>query len=325
MISPNVPVDDPTMPFLSLALDPDEVRWRFSRSSGFDDEILPRSARVIRHKPGKRALVEYELESPTETFTVIGKARARGVDDKSYRVQRDLEKVGFPVPRTLGKIPEFHMWLQRKEPGVPATELLAGPDGVGLARRIADLSHSLHGAGVTPLRPPHGMAEELKILHERLPLVAEANPDRRHRIERILCACDRLGASLPAPKLVPIHRDFYADQVLVDGERIRLLDFDLYCEGDPGLDIGNFAAHLTEQALRTLGNPDALKDREEALVESFVELSGEEVLRAVRVYSALTLARHVHISFRIPERGPLTEDILDLCEERLPHALRDIA
>src|SRR5437773_3836244 len=33
---------------------------------------------------------------------------------------------------------------------------------------------------------------------------------------------------------------------------VWLLDFDLYCQGDPALDIGNFVGHLTEQSLRTL-------------------------------------------------------------------------
>src|SRR2546426_9353652 len=39
--------------------------------------------------------------------------------------------------------------------------------------------------------------------------------------------------------------------VIVNGERLFLLDFDLYCEGDPALDIGNFLGHITEQSLRS--------------------------------------------------------------------------
>ena len=82
------------------------------------------------------------------------------------------------------------------------------------------------------------MADELRILHEHLPLVAEMKPHLGKRIERVLTACDQLGATLTAPKPCGIHRDFYPAQVIVHGARLYLLDFDLYCRGNPGLDIG---------------------------------------------------------------------------------------
>jgi len=61
-----------------------------------------------------------------------------------------------------------------------------------------------------------------------------------------------------------------------------LLDFDLYCLGDPGLDIANFVGHVIEQSVRSFGNPTALADREKALEDRFVELSGEATRPAVR-------------------------------------------
>jgi hypothetical protein len=311
------------MPFLAPALDPSEMEGRLREALGVDGLRLA-GIRVVRHKPGKRCLIEYDAEWGGASRTIlIGKVRARGTDRKSYAVQRGLWEAGFgeegrfPVPRPLGEIPDLHMWLQRKEPGIVATEMLAGPEGKEIAKKVAELSHELHSRGVPPRRPPHTMEGELGILHERLPLVSGEEPKWRGRIDRILAACRTLGESLPEPEATPIHRDFYADQILVDGARLRLLDFDLYCEGDPGLDPGNFIAHMTEYAMRELGSPDALKDEEAALEERFVELSGEGVRAAMRVYAALTLARHIHISRRLPERRRLTADIICLCEERL--------
>jgi hypothetical protein len=74
---------------------------------------------------------------------------------------------------------------------------------------------------------------------------------------------------------------------------------------------------MTEQSLRSFGDPSALAYRERAMEERFVELSGEGTRHAVRVYAALTLARHIHLSTLFPERRHLTGDLLDLCEERL--------
>src|SRR5256712_8249309 len=207
------------------------------------------------------------------------------------------------------------MWLERKVPGRSATDLLAAPAGVALARKIAEAACKLHRVGV-PAERRHTMADELNIWKTRLPAVAPPGSLWGRRIARLLNAADRLGAATPEPTTCGIHRDFYADQVSVDGERLFLLDFDLYCEGDPALDIGNFLGHITEQSLRTLGDAGALAEQEHAIEEHFVELSGTAPA-AVRAYATLTLLRHVYLSTLFPERRPFTQSLIELCEERL--------
>jgi hypothetical protein len=69
--------------------------------------------------------------------------------------------------------------------------------------------------------------------------------------------------------------------------------------------------------LRTLGDADALVDRETALEERFIKLAGEAARPAVRAYTTLTLARHVSLSMQLAGRGQWTESLLELCEARL--------
>ena len=200
--------------------------------------------------------------------------------------------------------------------GVSAAGLLSQEGGIQLARRIAEAAHKLHSADL-PTRRRHTMEDELHILHERLPLVAQSQPKLSKRLERILEKCDRLGQSFLNPRMCGIHRDFYADQVLVDQSRLYLIDWDLYCEGDPALDMGNFLGHMTEWSLRTLGDPQALLDCQRAMEERFVQLTGEAVRSALGAYATLTLVRHIHISSQFSERRAFTEPLLQLCEERL--------
>src|SRR5207247_2017872 len=176
--------------------------------------------------------------------------------------------------------------------------------------------HKLHEAGVVTRRR-HTMADELRILHRCLEALRETRPEWAWRLRRLLAACDRLGAATTPGPPCGIHRDFYPDHALVDGERLYLLDFDLYCEGDPALDVGNCVGHITEQSVRTRGDPRALADREAALEDRFVELAGESARPAVRAYALLTLARHVYLSAQFSERQPCTAGLLELCEERL--------
>jgi hypothetical protein len=329
---------DPGMPFLPEALDPaaagERLTHRLAHLTGGKGRIRVLAARLVRHKKGRRCLIEYDLgvqrpDSSSESLTLLGKVRAKGTDRESVLLLQEFRRSGFredaedgiSVPEAVGVVPEFRMWLQRKAPGVPATTLLAERGGVRLAGRIAEAIHKIHGAGIAPRRR-HSMQDELRILRERIETITRANPRWSERLDRILAACARLAAAVNDPVPCGIHRDFYPDQVLVDGDCLSIVDFDLYCEGDPALDAGNFAGHLTEQALRTLGSADALAHREQALEERFLQLEGERHRAGVRAYAVLTLARHIWISTQIPDRNACTEALLELVEHRLGAAGR---
>jgi Phosphotransferase enzyme family len=324
---------DPALPAVARALDPQAVKKLFKRRlpllAGPDGLVRPRRARVTRHKPGRRCVLEYDVKverpgAPPEHVTLVGKVRARRFGAADFRLLRAVWEAGFDaqspdgisVPEPVGVIPRLQLWLQRKVPGRVATGLLDGPGGPALARRVAEAAHKLHRAGV-PAARRHTLADELCILRDCLDAVAQDRPAWAGRLGRLFESCTRLAAATPDPVRRGVHRDFYADQVIVDGPRLYLLDFDLYCAGDPGLDVGNFLGHVTEQALRTRGDPAALAEVERELEDRFVELSGEAARPAVRAYAGLTLARHVYLSTRFPDRRPYTERLLELCEERL--------
>ncbi|HEX2729068.1 MAG TPA: aminoglycoside phosphotransferase family protein [Rubrobacteraceae bacterium] len=325
VIDPFAITGDEAMPSLAAALEPAEAQRRLSGVLGTS---TLREIRVTRYKPERRCVIEYDVEmerhGPPETLTLIGKVRRLRSGKSGYRLLEAFRDAGFGsdagdgimVPEPIGVVREFRMWLQRKIPGQVATDLLERPGGEDLVRRIAEAAHKVHQAGV-PAKRSHTMSDELRILHERLPEVARARPEWAGRIERLLAACGRLGAATPESEPRGIHRDFYADQILANGDSLYLLDFDLYCAGDPALDVGNFLGHIREQSLRTTGDPDSLAHLETAMEDRFVELSGEEHRAAIHSYTTLTLARHVQLSTLFPERRAFTEAMLELCEERL--------
>lgn len=320
VIDPFDVINDVKMPFLAQALHPEIVQQQFDQS-GYTMQL--QAIRVVRYKPARRCLIEYDVVENQSVVTLIGKARAKGLDLCSYRLLQLLWHNGFDaesgdrisVPEPIGIIPQFQMWLQRKVNGVVATDLLPQASGIKLAQHIAQAAHKLHQANIVPRRS-HTMEDELQILRDRLLQVTQLYPHLAQRIEQLLVACDRLGAATPQLESTGIHRDFYPDQVLVAGERLYLLDLDLFCLGDPSLDLGNFIAHVTEQSLRTLGSEDALIDREEAAIEEFVCVSNAS-RATIQAYKTLTLTRHIYISTLFPERQRFTETLLELCEQRL--------
>lgn len=318
-------VHDPTgasrdreLPTLAVALDPGCAEAELAGALGAPYPLT--SIRVVRHKRGRRCLVAYELDG---FGTVYGKVNRRSYGKSGYRLLSALRAAGFDgsrdgiaVPEPLGVLGAFRMWLQREASGRPATEAVGEAGAQQLAQRVAAAAHKVHTARVPTWRR-HDVSDELRILRDCFDQVATLAPPLAGRLDRLFDSCSRAAEGLVGARTCGIHRDFYSDQVLVDGRWLTLVDFDLYCVGDPALDIGNYLGHVTEQALRTRGAPSAFQHFERDLDESFGRLAGTDVQRRVPVWAALTLARHVYLSTRFPERRHLTVPLLELTEQRL--------
>ena len=324
---------DPDLPGLAHALEPGGVDIGLRRAIrtlvASDARIVSIASRVLAYKPGRRCVIEYRIgvrRGPIESsIGVIGKIRARKSGERALALLRAVWDAGFiadsadgiSVPEPIGVVPAFGMWLQRRVAGPTMTALLAGREAVALVGRVAEAAHKLHLAGV-PAAHRHTIADETRILDRCLADVAAAIPDAAARLARLGDACHSAAAMLPEPAWCGSHRDFYGDQVLVDrGRRLFLIDFDLYCQADPGLDIGNFLGHVTEYAVRHCGDGSALEPVERALLTRFAALAGPEAAFASRVYAALTIARHVYLSRRIAVRRPTTHTLLELAMRRV--------
>ena len=326
---------DPALLHAAEALDPVAVARAFELAK-FPIENLSgdrlRAIRVTRHKPGRRCVIEYDLAAAGDSpeMTLIGKIRRQRSGRSAFELSRAFTVNGFhgtvkdgvSVPDAIAYVKQLGLWLQRKVPGQEATELLVTPAGPRLAEGIAEAAFKIHRSNV-PVRRVHGMDDEIQILESCLDRVGLAYPAWKSRLWRLQLFAERLAQTLGSRDLCGIHRDFYADQIIVDGNRLWLLDFDLYCQGDPALDIGNFIGHVTELGLRLYGYPKALAAVERAMEDRYVALAGESMRYPIRVYSLLTLLRHIYISTLHESRQHTTEWLITLCELRLVDMLCD--
>jgi hypothetical protein len=323
---------DASMPQIALALDrrrSGPLMKRGLRAILTDDQVLRISGiEVLRHKPGKRCVIRYDVFTeppgdPNQSFTILGKIRANRSPVTAFNLQSTFWNTGFDaqsadyisVPDPVGIIEEMQMWFQRKAPGATATTLITPESSTDLPRRIAEAAAKIHRANI-PIDKHHTIADEVRILKECFASVATRRPDLSNRIAILQIQAEQAASRLGPRPTAGIHRDFYADQILFDAQRLFVLDFDLYCQGDPALDIGNFIGHLTEQSLRWHNSEDALAPAENAMREKFLEISGRGHSEAVQLYTDLTLARHIYLSAQFPDRAHLTEPLLTVCERR---------
>lgn len=274
-----------------------------------------------RHKPGRRCLIEYQWSggpSLTEPLvTAFGKIRARGLDRTAFRIQQtlyakhrdELARAGVVIAEPIAEVPLWRMWLQKQCAGVLPWETFDGPQGVELARRVARGIAAYHQLPLK-LDRTHTVDNEWSILQERLSLLVD---DERYRndVQEILTRCGALVAELENTTRHCIHRDFYPDQLLVDGPRLAFLDLDLSSMGDGQLDVGNFIAHLIEWCLRRGKPAGALQHVCDALTETYCEIISEASPQAITYYVQLSLARHIELSTRLPGRSHTTKPIIN--------------
>ncbi len=340
-IDPKTVLDDTSLTFLAPAFSPEVARNILLDCLEISSETKPdlelSQIQVLRHKLGRRCLIAYGLERRNgdrlTPIRVLGKVRAKGFDKTTYHLQRHLFEVGFnpqsedqiAVPKTLGAIPPWKMWLQTEVPGTPMTQRLLSTSGVlplETMSHMADVVHKLHQTNLETSRC-HTLDDELALLRDRLGRVTQLYPSWHERLQQLIGRCEEIATLIPCQPLVGIHRDYYPDQVLVQGDQFYLLDLDLYCRGNPNLDIGNFIGHLMELGLRCFGQVTYFQDYETAIAKRFLTISPHGNRIAIQAYSLLTLARHISISTQIAQRHSITQALLDLCEARMTRFLQE--
>ncbi len=285
-------------------------------------EFRVQSVKLLRHKPGRRCLIAYELcddSMPGGYRTILGKVRARGLDVRSCDTQVQLHDMGFDsesadgisVPRPLGVIPELHMWLQPMVSGRALTSVIEEDNSDVLASRVNAAVRKLHHASIRMERC-HTLTDELTILRDRLVAAGMKRPDLRLRIDRVFDRCHVLSERIEVQESRCIHRDLYPDQILVDDGRLWILDLDLCCRGPSLLDVGNFVAHVLEQSIRRSSVARNLRLFASKMAEDWQANQARE--SELEIWTALSLARHISISASHTERREFTEQILQATE-----------
>jgi hypothetical protein len=205
------------------------------------------------------------------------------VGEQTYQVLRALwdkagaEGAGFTGGKPITYLGSLRVLVQEEAPGTPLGEVLFRRDeAVPAVRKVARALAALHlGRVVAPLRR-YPLQKEVALLQRRGELLRLACPHLGPEIEEIVGAViEGLEEVSPAPT----HCDLKLDHVLLDGDDLTLLDFDVFAGADPILDVASISARIVSMPLSS----PFPHERAQTLARTFAE---EYFARAPKTWRA---------------------------------------
>ena len=284
---------DPGLPQLVEATEPRQAARKLSVAAGGPDSI--RRIEILRFVSGKRCQIRYHFR-PGGAGSLLGKTfrdgRGRDLGALMNRVAELFEASGNPelsAPRSPGYLPQWQMVLQEDVGGVTLYgQARNGTLDEAHLTGAAECLATLHGSS---LRVPgrHLVDDEIALVRsarDRLRQAGCASP----ATGPLLAQLAEYSRGLPAGRLVPVHRDFYDKQILVQGSRLFLIDLDTATTGFPEIDVANFIAHLRLRSLQQQPGP-LPGDREERFFDAYARAATTPDPRRMCFFLAAALFR----------------------------------
>jgi hypothetical protein len=266
-----------------------------SRGGAFS-EIRLGSCRpeVMRYREGRRCTIRYELDYASgprnESWPEAVIAKIYEGDEARHTYTAMTALWESPLGRTttvtiaepLALVPGHNLMLQRVVPGdrtlkSAINESFAEGAAAGAAamrdvmRRTGRGLAELHTCGVT-YGPQVPWASQMTAVRDAADQLVAAMPHLEEAVRPLLTGLDSVAGDGSGVPLVPTHRSFRAAQVMLDGRNLSFLDFDGFCQAEPGLDLALFRATLCELALRAITPDDTVPPTVGELEDSMLHL-----------------------------------------------------
>ncbi|MFV0292994.1 MAG: phosphotransferase [Paracoccus sp. (in: a-proteobacteria)] len=272
-----------------------------------------RSATCLRLKPGRHAVLRYDGPG----FTAFGKLRFGRPDLQTPAIHRALRNAGLDgrdsvhVPAVLDIHDGTALWLQEAASGTELTSLLKHDPVHPAIYAAGEALARLHHCNIDTNRN-WTPVQEAGVMQCALDKAGRNTPCDLPRITRLyqVLQADLELLATPGPPVL-LHRDFYPDQLIWSGSGIWILDLDLAAMGDAIVDIGNFLAHLDELALRRFGQLSSMEKAAAQFLEGYRAKAPLPDMTRIAAARRISLARHIHICRRFPDRAHEAPLIMD--------------
>jgi Ser/Thr protein kinase RdoA (MazF antagonist) len=271
---------------------------------------------VLHYKPRRSCAIHYTMDADggAQPARVYGKLSR---DDRGAFHNRLLAAAHaaslrgdglWQAARPVAWVPEWRLLLQEAVPGrdfrlvfaelTPDQATAAQLERAGsLLDAIARAVHDLQRAPVTD--GPTMTFERLLAAQDRnLHYMTGLQPQLAADLAAIRQQAARLAGTIPAGPLVFSHGDFAHGNVLVDGDRVGIIDFDKAGAAEAAYDVAYFLTHMWSFGIRHEKRMPHVVQLCARFRAAYAELAPEVSARRLALYEALDFAAYVLRNFR---------------------------
>lgn len=242
-------------PSISIHHFPDDDKlgtlWKLSRPEtriGLLDDLLAENKyfrkgtiQGLRYRPEQRFVAKVPVKD--NAYAVLKVYSERDFIPALNGAEAFTETELYGVPKRLGACPRRLTQVFEWMPGAPLKNVLCSPMvNFGPIRKAGEALAALHAQEVWGLEHSSG-EREVDILKADARSVAALCPELQPQLELMV---RHIGRRLMNDQkyVRPCHGNFYANKILIENEKVNILDFDKAIFGDPAMDVGLFLAHL---------------------------------------------------------------------------------
>lgn len=242
-------------------------------------QVVAWEVEPVRYRVDQRATLRLRVQArdsetgrSEERWFYIKVFRDRTEGQRGYASHRALAEAvaaagtPFMVAEPVVYVEDLSLLAQSELAGTSLHTILrqlsdALPAVRAAARAVAAL-HQLPLAAATVV-PMFDQVARVKSGAER---IRSIRPDLALDVDRLIEAM--LHGDEEEPR--PIHGDLTLGHVLLDGERVGLIDFDLLAAGDPLRDVTTFAIHLAKTRSRVKKGRDPAGETMRAFIDEYL-------------------------------------------------------
>ena len=257
-----------------------------------------------------------------DVVSETGEARAYALKVYSDDFGAEVWAHGQALAARLGLcyLPQERMLVSA---GVAGTFLsgIVNEAKIDLLRRAALLAAALHRLNIAP-EPPTSVEMLLADTRGRVERTGRRWPAHDALVAPLLTALEQAAALLDPADPAPVHGDMAGGQFVWTGERLVLLDLDMFGYTDPAYDVGHFLAQLERRCLWDRTLPEHAAGWLTAFRDAYLAALPDVSPRNIAFYQSLTLVRKIYTVCR--KQPPDGAALIPRLAQRAWVALEDV-
>ena len=190
---------------------------------------------------------------------------------RAHRLQYEIHErasgvaAHLVVSKPIAYVHELRTLLTSALTGTSLSDIIArGNDSIDAVKIAARAVVEFHHLDVAAPQRPY--AEEMARLREAQERIASARPDLADEVQAMVRA---VALGLEGAPSSLIHGDLKPDHMLIDGDRVALIDFDLAAAADPVVDIAHLLAFLRQPRNRSRSRGEGPADIGQVFVDEY--------------------------------------------------------